>query len=91
MSNGTVTKIGGLDLSSFEKPKDRNLPTADDIDRTARLPRRDPIPEKEGDDQVNIRGRMSIIRRFKALCKAYNLSHVKMLDALMDHLEGDKR
>ena len=87
MSNSTVTKLGSLDLSTFDKAKDRKLPSADDIDRTARLPRRDPIEEKEGDDQVNIRGRMSVIRRFKALCKSTNLSQVQLLEALMNNLE----
>ena len=89
MTQRQGSKLSNLDLSAFDDPKPRRLPSREEIDRTAAFPSRDPLPEKEGDDQVNIRGRMSVIRRFKALAKDSNLSHVKMLERMMDEFEGN--
>lgn len=88
MTQRQGSKLGNLDLSAFDDPKPRRLPSKEEIDRTAAFPSRDPVPEKESDDQVNIRGRMSIIRRFKALAKSLDLSHVRLLERMMDEFEG---
>jgi hypothetical protein len=88
MTQGT-SKLAKIDLSAFDEPQPRRRqPSVEDIDRSSSLPRRDPIPEREGDDQVNIRGRMSIIRRFKRLAREQEKCHVNFLKMLMNRFEG---
>lgn len=91
MTQPTKSRLAGLDLSAFDGADHRRRPTMEEIDQRARLPRRDPEPEKEGDDQVNIRGRMSVIRRFKRLAKEQGLSHVRFLEAMLDDFENHSR
>ena len=48
-----------------------------------RWPSREPV----ADGQISIKGSLSTIRRFKALCKEDRRTYADMLDILMDHFE----
>jgi len=48
-----------------------------------RWPSREPV----ADGQISIKGSLSTIRRFKALCKEDRRTYADMLNILMDHFE----
>ena len=83
-----TNRLASLDLSQLPDGNRRDRPSTADIDRFATLPSREPVSEKEGDDQVNIRGRMSVIRRFKSMSRDTGWSHARLLEELMDRYES---
>jgi hypothetical protein len=59
-------------------------------------PSREPTaPEPEEgrgpDGQITMRGPMSVIERFRAMCKADRRTYLDMLDILMNEFEGKSR
>ena len=50
-------------------------------------PERWPSREPVADGQISIKGPLSTIRRFKALCKEDRRTYADMLHILMDHFE----
>lgn len=85
MSNRKPSGFGDLDLSGVDASP-RARPSAAEIDRRSSMPRRDPAPERELRDNVNIGGPASVIGRFKAEAKE-NGGQWQYLQALMDHWE----
>lgn len=72
-----------IDSSSSQRSDNSyNLEHVDNQD--SRWPSREPIVE----GQISIKGRLSIIRRFQAMCKDDRRTYADMLNILMDHFEG---
>ena len=60
-------------------------PPADAEFQSDRWPSREPV----ADGQISIKGPLSTIRRFKALCKEDRRTYADMLHILMDKFEGN--
>lgn len=81
-----------LDLGRLQKfepsgpaPEHRetSVQTASVGDRPDRWPSREPV----ADGQISIKGPLSTIRRFKAMCKDDRRTYADMLNILMDAFE----
>ncbi len=73
------------DLSDFE-PKAASKPqeaVKRSVDSVSGFPSR----EASEDGQLNMKGRMAVLDRFKAMCKDDRRSYVDMLEILMDRFE----
>lgn len=61
----------------------------------SREPTAPPAPQPEEsrgpDGQITMRGPMSVIERFRAMCKADRRTYLDMLDILMNEFEGKGR
>lgn len=73
-------------VGDLAKPDRDRQPTADELDRIATMPRRDAVQEPEGFDQVNIKARVSVVRRFKHEARKSG-GQAKFLEAMMDKWE----
>ena len=73
-------------VDGMDKPARDRRPTSDELDRIATMPSRDRSSEPEGFDQVNIRARVSVIRRFKEEGRRFG-GQAKLLEAMMDKWE----
>lgn len=77
-------------LKRFEPPASRETPASpgehpvDPAFPANRWPSREPI----ADGQISIKGPLSTIQRFKALCKDDRRTYADMLSILMDRFEG---
>lgn len=65
-----------------EEAQTRSIPQNTDL-RSERWPSREPI----ADGQISIKGPLSTITRFKALCKDDRRTYADMLNILMDQFE----
>ncbi len=74
-----------LDLDDIDdEPVTR--PSATEIDNISTLPVREAPPAKVPFDQVNIKARKPIIKRFKRMATDYR-SQGRLLEMMMDHWE----
>lgn len=65
-------------------PVSQATPQADASAQRDRWPSREPV----ADGQISIKGPLSTIRRFKAMCKEDRRTYADMLNILMDRFEG---
>ena len=73
------------DLSDFE-PK-ATPKTQDTVKRSVDSVSGFPSREASDDGQLNMKGRKTILNRFKVMCKDDRRSYVDMLEILMDRFE----
>ncbi len=87
MSSDTKEVADFSFLSSIQSP-----PVKEEKGREDAWPDRSPqMPVKEEMRQISVRGRVSVISRFKRLCAQERYSHGDMLEILLDAYEGRGR
>ena len=77
-----------MDLSDFDDfaPKPRS-PTKAEIKRA--IDKRFPSREASTEGQLNMRGDIAVLERFKQMCKDDRRTYVAMLEILMDKFEQE--
>jgi len=76
-------------VASFgTKPKAHRRPSAEEIDRTATFPSREPSQDSQGKVTLGINCSPELQERFRGLCKRERYSYAAMLTILLDNYDG---